>query len=182
MRSDASLAFVPIGTPLSLVAADGVDIASSQIIDLIGSGSGTAPANIIGTRTLFGADMGIGSDRPMIDVVLGTGLVTGNSATLNIALQGAPDTGSGGGYLPGTWQTFAESGEITAAQGTANTRVARLDIEAAFPENVLPRYLRLLFQVPASTHFTAGTCSFAIVTSSRDDQSNMYAAKNFKVA
>jgi hypothetical protein len=43
MRSDALLAFVPIGGNLSLVAGAGVDIPSSQTIDLLGVGVGVAP-------------------------------------------------------------------------------------------------------------------------------------------
>lgn len=136
--------------------------------------------NIIGTPTLFGEDSGIGGNKPMISINIGTALASGNSATLNVAFQGAPDTGVGGGYQPGTWQTFNETGAVTVAQGTAGT-VLRLEWPPAFPANLSPRFLRLLFQVPAATAFTAGTISSAIVTMVRDDQSNRYAARNYSV-
>ena len=178
MRIDALLSFVPIGTPLSLVGSDGVAI-ESNTIDLTGLGVGVLENNIIGTRTVFGTDFGIGDNRPLLDVVVGTGLVTGNSATLTVSLQGAIDDGTGN---PGTWITFLETGQITAAQAPANTRIARMDIEAAFPEGTLPRFLRLQFAPAASTHFTAGTVKFAIVTTVRDDYSVAYAAKNYTVA
>lgn len=182
MRLDSSISFVPLGSPLSLVAAAGVDIASTNIVDILGAGVGVAPPSIIGTASVFGSDMGIGDNRPLLDVVIGTALATGTSATLNVALQGAIDSGSAGGYLPGTWQTFVETGEITAAQGVANARIARFDWPPAFPETLRPRFYRLLFQVPAATLFTAGTIAFALVTMARDDQANKYASKNFAVA
>lgn len=178
MRSDALLAFIPIGAPLSVVGGTGVNF-QSQVIDLMGVGVGIAPPNIIGTRSLFGTDFGIGDDRPLLDIVTGTALATSNSATLNVQLQGAPDTAST--YQPGTWQTFIETGTLTAAQCGATTRIGRFDIPAAFPELTLPRYLRLNFAVPASTNFTAGTIAFAIVTTIRDDYAVASAAKNFTV-
>lgn len=182
MILDSKLNFVTPGSPLSLVGADGVAIPSSITIDILGSGVGTAPANIIGNVTLFGEDVGIGVIRPLIQVNIGTGLTTGNAATLNIAYQGAVDTGVGGGYLPGTWQTFEETGPLTAAQLTAGTVAARLDFAAAFPQFTRVRYLRLLFSPATSTHFTAGTIASAIVTMDRDDPANKNAANNYVVA
>lgn len=183
MRSDALLAFVPLGSALSLVAGTGVSIPSPITFDALGQGVGTAPVNIIGSATVFGTDFGVGDDRPLLNVVIGTALATATSATLNVAFQGAVDPGAGGNYTPTTWQTLVETGPLTAAQCTANTRVARFDWPPAFPETMAaaPRFFRLLFQIPASTNFTAGTCAFALVTTARDDQANRNAARNFAV-
>lgn len=180
MIRDSLLDFVPIGGNLSLVAAAGVNIQSQNTIDILGSGVGTAPMNIIGTTTVFGEDSGVGGIVPNINIVIGTAVTTADGCTLNVAFQGAPDLGVGGGYQPGTWQTFNETGPMTAAQLTAGT-VIRLDWFPAFPPNEQPRYLRLLFQVPAGEDFTAGTIASAIVTMVRDDQSNRYAARNYTV-
>lgn len=180
MIHDNLLDFVPIGTNLSLVAAAGVSVPSSNVIDILGSGVGTAPMNIIGNVTVFGEDSGIGGNVPNINIVIGTAVTTGDACTLNVAFQGAPDLGAGGGYQPGTWQTFNETGPMTAAQLTAGT-VIRLDWFPAFPPNEAPRYLRLLFQGPATLDFTAGTIASAIVTMVRDDWAAKYAAKNFSV-
>ena len=182
MRSDALLAFVPIGGNLSLVAGAGIAIPSTNVIDLLGAGVGVAPPNIIGNVATFGTDMGIGGFRPEINAVVGTGLVTANAATLNAALQAAPDTGAGGGYLPGAWQTLAETGALTAAQLAANTVFMRFPWLPAFPANLQPRFLRLLFSPLAATNFTAGTVAAALVTFVRDDQANKFAAKNFTVS
>ena len=181
MILDASLAFVPLGSPLSLVAGSGVDVASNTI-DLLGAGVGVAPPSIIGNVSLFGAPdaMGVGGVRPELNVVVGTAFVTGSSATLNAALQAAPDTAVT--YQPGTWQTIVETGELTAAQLLANTVIFRCPWLPPFPANLRPRYLRLLFQVPAGTTFTAGTIASAVPTLVRDDQFNKYAAKNFTVS
>jgi hypothetical protein len=182
MLLDALLAFVPLGAPLSLVGGAGISIPSTLTLDLLGQGVGTAPTNIIGTATTFGTDFGIGDDRALLECVVGAALTTADGCTLNVAMQAAPDQGAGGSYQPGAWQTLVETGPLTAAQCPANTRVARFDWPPAFPENLQPRYMRLLFQVPSGLNFTGGTIAWAIPTLTRDDQSNRYAAKNYSVS
>lgn len=186
MRVDALLAFVPINGNLSLVAAAGVDIPSTNVIDFLGLGVGVVAPNadsgypIIGTPTTFGAPdaMGVGGMRPELNVTIGTALATATAATLSVAFQLATDDGTGN---PGTWNTIAQSGEITAAQGVANTTIARFPWLPPFPETLRPRFARLLFQVPAATLFTAGTIASALVTTVRDDWFQKYAAKNYNV-
>lgn len=183
MITDAMLSFVPIGGNLSLIAAAGVDVPSPNTIDLLGNGVGVAPTSIYGNTAVFGSPdaMGVGGIRPELNVTIGTALASGGAATLNVALQAAIDTGLAGGYLPGTWETIVESGEISVAEGTANTVIFRCPWLPPFPANLRPRYLRLLFQVPAGLTFTAGTIASALVTTVRDDQFNKYAAKNYTV-
>lgn len=178
MITDALVNFLPIGTNLAIL---GVDL-PSNIYDILGDGVGVAPTNIIGNRTLFGSDVGIGGVKPQVDVGIGTAFVTANAATLNIAFQGAPDLGVAGNYQPGAWQTLVETGPMTAAQLTAAQVVGRFDFPPAFPANLNARYLRLLFDVATGTAFTAGTIAFAIVTMVRDDQANRFAARNYSVA
>lgn len=182
MRLDSSLAFVPYGAPLSCVGATGASF-PSNVIDLLGSGVGTAPVNIIGNATVFGQDIGVGGvgPQPTLDAVIGTVFATANSATLNVQIQAAVDQGAAGGYQPGTWQTLTETGPIAAANLTAGQVIARFDLPPAFPANLNPRYLRLNFVTPSGTNFTTGTIAFAIPTFVRDDQANKYAAANFKV-
>lgn len=183
MMTDGSLSFVGLNGNLSLVAAAGVDIPSTNTIDLLGNGVGVAPTSIFGTPAVFGSPdaMGVGGARPELNITVGTAFATGNAATLNVQLQGAIDTGAAGGYLPGTWQTVVESGELTAAQLTALTVIFRCPWLPPFPANLRPRFLRLNFAVPAAVNFTAGTIASALVTTVRDDQFNRYAAKNFSV-
>lgn len=186
MISDALLSFVPLGGSLSLVAGAGVNIASPNVIDLLGLGVGVAPSDRIwGTPSVFGAPdaMGVGGDRPELNVSVGTAPTAGaGTPTLNVALQGAIDTGAGGNYQPGTWNTFAESGAIAIANLTANTVIFRCPWLPPFPANLRPRFLRLLFQIPSATNFATGTIASALVVPVRDDQFNKYAAKNYSVA
>jgi hypothetical protein len=182
MLIDSQLSFVPIGGNQTLVAAAGVNIASVNTIDILGQGVGTAPLNIIGTPTVFGSDTGIGTIKPQVEVIIGTAVTTSNSCTLNVAFQAAADQGAAGSYQPSTWNTLIETGAIAVSRLTANAIIARFDWPPAFPANLQPRYLRLLFQVPAATNFTAGTIAAAIVVMSRDDQGNKYAARNYVVA
>jgi hypothetical protein len=187
MRTDSLVMPVPLSAPLSLVAAAGTNIASS-IIDLLGLGVGISPAlagQIIGTtyNQQFGTDFGIGTELVKMDIVIGVGLVTANGCTLNLAMQGAPDTGLTGNWLPGTWQTLVETGPLTAAQCVANTRIARWDWPPSFPETMPPpRYIRLLAQVPAAENFTVGTIAFALGTNGRDDFAQKYAARGYSVS
>ncbi len=177
MLIDSLVSFLPIGSNLSIVAATGVDT-PSNVIDLLGAGVGVAPPNIIGQATVFGTDLGVGGKRPEINVVVGTAFQTSNSATLNVALQAAIDDGT---YNPGTWNTIVETGEIAAASLTAGQIIARFPFLPAFPDNLNPRFVRLLFQVPASTAFTAGTIASATVTMVRDDYAAKFASRNFAV-
>lgn len=182
MLLDAKLAFVPVGAPLSLIAAAGVDVPSTNVIDLIGPGVGQAMANFFGNSALPGqADgMGVGMMRPELVVAIGTALTAGTGTpTLNVQLQGAPDNGAN---LPGTYQTFGASDEITVAQGTANRIIARLPWLPPWPFNNRPRFLRLNFAIPAGTTFATGTIAYAVVSTVRDDPYHLQAAKNYTVA
>lgn len=180
MITDAQLAFVPAGSPLSLVGSAGTSIASTNTIDLAGVGAGNAPPLIWGNTTSFGqASIGIGGFRPELSVTIGTACTTSNSCTLNTALQAAPDNGSN---QPGTWQTLDESGPLTAAQLTAGQVIFRSPWLPPFPMNLRPRFLRLYFQVPASENFTAGTIAAALVVLVRDDWFASQQPRNYAVA
>lgn len=178
MILDASLILVPVQSPLSLVGGAGIGFASA-VIDLLGAGQGVAPPSIIGATALFGNDFGIGHFKPQFNVVVGTACTTANSATLNVAVQLAADTGAGGGYLPGTWNIINESGPITAANLTAGQTLPRLSLTPVFPPNLRPRFLRLLFQVAAATNFTAGSIAHAEIVVHRDDLGNRQMVRNF---
>lgn len=179
MITDAALAFVNIGAPLSLVAAAGVAIPSG-IVDMLGVGVGVAPPSIIGNVSLFGqpAAMGVGA-RPELVVNMGIAAASANAATLKVQFQAAADLGVGGGYQPGPWQTLAETDQLTVAQLAALTEIARFPYLPPFPENLRPRYLRLNFAVLAATNFTAGSIQNALPTLMRDDYFAKNAAKNF---
>jgi hypothetical protein len=182
MELDGLLQFVPLGSPLSLVvgplgAGGGV---ASNIIDLAGAGVGNAPPNIIGNRSVFGTDLGIGRQKTQLLCTTGTAFATANNAAINIQFQGAVDSGVGGGYQPGTWITLVETGYITAANLGAGKTVARFDYPPSFPFGPLPRFLRLFFQLLTNTNFTAGTIAFAMPTTVRDDVN--FGARNYNLA
>lgn len=180
MRSDAALALVPLGSPMSLVGAAGTNLPSPVTLDILGQGVGTAPANIIGNVSTFGADMGIGRYRVQFDVVIGTAAASAGACTLNLAFQGAADLGPAGAYAAGPWQTLEETGPLTIAQLTTGLVIARYDWPPTIP-GLRPRYLRLLAQIPAGLAFTAGTIAYALVVPTRDDQANKIAASNYVV-
>lgn len=178
MILDSLLSLVPIGAPLAITNAS---VASPNTIDLLGSGIGTAPHNIIGNATVFGEDAGVNGHPPKLVVNVGTAFLTGSAATLQVQVQASADAGSPT-YAASSWKTIMETDALTAAQLTANTQIARFDYPpVSFPANLQPRYLRLNFLLATGT-FTAGTISFAGVTVVRDDLANQFAAGNFTVA
>lgn len=187
MIIDALVSFVPIGGNLSLVAGAGVTIPSQSIIDLLGQGVGTAPANIIGTRTTFGTDQGVGGKRPELNVVVGTAVTAAAGTTLKAALQAAADQGAAGNYQPSTWKDVVSQDNIALADLVAGAVIFRTPFLPTMPPGLMPRYLRLLFSpsinnITPSGNFTAGTIASAVVTMARDDQANKYAGRNFAVA
>ncbi len=175
MFNDALVNFVPLGSNLPILAA----AVPSNVFDALGTGVGTAPQVIIGNRTLFGTDLGIGGPKPQLQVNTNVAFATSASATLAIAFQGAPDTGVGGGYVPTTWTTIVDQPGLTIAELAANSVVFRMDWPAALPANLNARFFRLLFTPSAA--YTAGSIGSATVTMGRDDQANKYATKNFTV-
>jgi hypothetical protein len=191
MIFDAVVSFVPLNAPLSLVGGSGVVIPSTNVVDLLGQGVGTAPANIIGTKTVFGTDMGVGGKRPELNVTVGVGLTGSVGQQLKVALQGAVDQGVAGNYQPGTWVDIVSQDGIALANvsggAKAGSVIFRCPWIPTFPPGLQPRYLRLLFSPMTVTalpsgDFTAGTIASALVTMVRDDWAAAYAAKNFTVA
>lgn len=179
MITDTKLSFILPTAPVSLVGI--TSVRSPLIIDLMGVGVGLAPPNIIGNANIFATDPGVTDHPPQIDVSVGTAATTGTAATLNVQFQGAPDTGAGGGYQPGTWTTIAETGPIAVGVLASGAIIARFPF-MPFPITPLPRYLSLNFVVAAGTSFTAGSIAFAIITWVRDDNANKYATNNYVVA
>lgn len=178
MLNDSLVSFVPYGSPQSLAQVVG-SYPSTNTYDILGSGVGTPPANIIGNPAsgLFGQDPGIGSHRPEINVTVGTAFVSAGGGTVNVQLQYSEDTAVT--YQPASWKTVAETGAIAVANLTEGAIIARFPFLPAAPVGLRPRYVRLNFVVATAT-ITAGTIASALVTTYRDDQANKYAAENFQ--
>jgi hypothetical protein len=180
----------PSGPAQSMVAAAGVAVVFNNIIDLLGYGVGQAPAaSIIGNALggVWGQDDGLSLWKLDIQINVGTAFATSNAATADFYLEGAPDTGTAGGYQPGTWEAFATTGPKAAAELVAATPaglgVFRMAWPPAPPLTLRPRFMRMRMVVPTGTNFTAGTISGAFMVPGRDDlQSAMRAASNYIVA
>ena len=175
MFLDSAVNFVPVGSNLPILAA----AVPSQVYDALGQGVGTAPANIIGNRTIFSTDLGIGQPRPQLQVNTNVAFATSAGALLNIAFQAAADLGVGGGYQPGAWTNLLNQDGLTIAELAALSVVFRMDWPPALPANLSARYFSILFTPTAA--YTAGSIGSAVVTMGRDDQANKFATKNFTV-
>lgn len=154
----------------SLAIAAGTQ-ASANVIDF-GLGTTTNPAipslaNGGGVR-----DMGIGDDPALkLLVQVATAFTSGGAGTLSVALQGAPDNGSG---APGAWTTWWTSPVYALATLAAGARLMNIDFPRPPAGAAVPRFVRLLYTVAGAT-MTAGAVSAYIVLD-RDDA--MYNSTN----
>lgn len=141
--------------------ATDTDTPSTTVIDL--TGNPTAGMNI-GIQTRFMADMGNaeGVGMPKLVAYVGTAFVTAGSATLNVKFQGSTDNT--------TFTTYMETGPIAAALLTAGRKIASFDWPPVPDGVALPRYVRLLYGLPGSQTFSAGTIAIAGVVLQKDSQ------------
>lgn len=144
----------------SLAIAAGTQASANTLDYGISSGIPTS-ANGGGAR-----DMGVGDDPALKFVVqVGTTFTSAGAATLSVAIQGAPDNGSG---APGAFTTWWVSPAYALATLNAGSRLLDMDFPRPPDGIAVPRYVRLLYTVAAAT-FTAGTISGYVVLD-RDDQ------------
>lgn len=136
---------------------------STNVIDLHMAGIPVL-ANGQGAR-----DMGIGDDPALKLLVLVTTTFTGLTS-LQVALQGATDDGTGN---PAAFSTWWLSPAYAAASLTAGARLYDMDMPRPPAGIAVPRFLRLNFTIAGTG--TGGTLKAWIVLD-RDDQ--MYNATN----
>jgi hypothetical protein len=151
----------------ALVNPNGTTQASTNIIDLHNNvaGVGGIPvlANLQGAR-----DIGIGDDPAMKILVIVTTVYSGGTS-LSVALQGAPDNGSG---APGSFATWYVTPVYTTAQLVAGARLMDMDMPRPPAAVGIPRFLRLLY---TSVGAVSGNITAGLVLD-RDDQ--VYSSTN----
>jgi len=153
MILDGLLVFDP--NPTSVAIAAGTQ-ASTNVIDLAASGQIPVLANLQGAR-----DMGIGDNPALkLNVRVVTGFTSAGAGTLSVALQGAPDNGSGAPGSFATWYVSPVYALATLAVIGAN--LLPMDMPRPPSGIGIPRFLRLLYTVATAT-MTAGSVSAQIV-------------------
>lgn len=143
--------------------------AGTAVFDVCGVGSGTVPPMITGVNGSTGAAVGVGFDIgagdgfaiPEVFWNVPTAFVSAGSATMQIALQAAPDNGSGSA---GTYVTLVETEALTPAQLAANAsgQFQVPPVGANWVGEAMPRFYRLNFIVATST-FSAGNITAELV-------------------
>lgn len=108
-------------------------------------------------------DLGIGDD-PALKILVQVGTTFTAGTSLQVALQGAPDDGTG---VPGTWTTYASGAVVAEAALLAGRRLLQIDLPRPPSGAAIPRFLRLSY-ITVGTH-TAGTVYGSIVLD-RDDR------------
>src|SRR5712691_2124677 len=108
---------------------------STNIIDLHMAGIPVLAASQ-GAR-----DIGVG-DRPSLKIhaLVKTTFASAGAATLQLALQGAPDNGAGS---PGTWSNFALTQAYALATLVAGARLMDIDMPRPPAGVPFPRFLRM---------------------------------------
>ena len=154
----------------SLAIAAGTQ-ASTNVIDF-GLGTSTNPAIPSNANGGGARDMGIGDDPALkLLVQVSTTFTSGGAGTLSVAIQGAPDNGSG---APGSYTTWWTSPVYALATLVAGARLLNMDFPRPPAGVAVPRFVRLLYTVGTAT-MTAGAVSAYLVLD-RDDQ--MYSSTN----
>lgn len=154
MILDQFLMFDPPSAPASLAQVTGT-YNSGNVIDLHMAGIPTL-ANLQGAR-----DIGVG-DNPALKMLVqvSTAFTSGGAATLQIALQGATDDGTGAPASYTTWWTSPAYALATiAVQGA---RLYDMDMPRPPAGIAIPRFLRLNYIIGGATT-TAGKCISGIV-------------------
>lgn len=154
----------------SLAIAAGTQ-ASTNVIDF-GLGTSANPAIPSNANGGGARDMGIGDDPTLkLLVQVSTTFTSGGAGTLSVAIQGAPDNGSG---APGSYTTWWTSPVYALATLVAGARLLNMDFPRPPAGVAVPRFVRLLYTVAGAT-MTAGAVSAYLVLD-RDDQ--MYNSTN----
>lgn len=160
MILDKLLGFDPIDNPRNLIQVAGT-YASNNVLDWGNLGLPSTSSTILGVGQV--RDMGIGDDPALkLLVQVGTAFLGGTS--LQVAVQGAIDDGTGN---PSTFNTWYTSPAIALASLVAGGRLLNMDFPRPPQGIAIPRYVRLAY-ITLGT-FTAGTVISYLVLD-RDDQ------------
>jgi hypothetical protein len=116
-------------------------------------------------------DMGIGDDPALTLLVQVTTAMVGVGATLQVALQGAPDNGSG---APGAFTTWWQSPAYAVGVLGAGARLYDMDMPRPPAGIPVPRFLRMSYAI-AGAAGTAGTIQSMIVLDRMDQMYNVNA-------
>lgn len=152
-------AFQQFDSASSLAIAVGTQ-ASANVLDYGITSGIPSSANGGGAR-----DMGIGDDPSLkLFVEVTTTFTSGGAGTLSVAIQGAPDNGSG---APGAFTTWWVSPAYALATLNQGSRLLDMDFPRPPDGVAIPRYVRLLYTVAGAT-MTAGTVAAYVVLDRED--------------
>lgn len=130
---------------------------ATNLYDVTGAGSGTAPTMIGGNSGVIGMDIGAGEGIavPYLVMVVTTAFVSAGGATMQVTLQAAPDNGSN---VAGSYTVLYTSAVFTVANlALGETLVVPVPPRALSgqPGEALPRFYQVVYTVATST-FSAG--------------------------
>lgn len=149
--------FTDISIQFSSAQAITVTANATNLYDVTGAGSGTAPTMIGGNAGVIGMDIGAGEGVavPYLVMVVTTAFVSAGGATMQVTLQSAPDNGSN---VAGTYTVLYTSAVFTVANlALGETLVVPVPPRplSGQPGTALPRFYQVVYTVATST-FSAG--------------------------
>lgn len=150
-----SLLLFSSGQDLFTPAAGAIN--STNVIDLGVTSGIPSSANGGGAR-----DMGVG-DNPSLKVMIQAITAFTGGTSLAVAVQGAPDNGSG---AEGSYTTMASIPAVLTASLTAGQVIGNISVPRPVPGQAMPRYLKLVYTTVGD--FTTGTVTAALVIDRQD--------------
>lgn len=159
MIIDNLLCFDPPNAPINLAQVVGT-YPSTNVLDLHSATMIPVLANLQGAR-----DIGAAATKLEMIVQVITTFASGGAGTLQVALQGATDNGSG---APSTFNNWWLSPAYALATLNAGSRLYELNMPRPPDGIAIPRFLRMSYIIAGAT-MTAGTVFSAIILD-RPDQ------------
>ena len=165
MILDSLLLFtgLPTATTIGLVVGN-TDHTDSPISGATGVSSNVIDLHLTGIPVLASGagarDMGIGDDPSLKMLVQVMASFSGSASTFTLALQGAPDNGSG---APGTFVDWWRSPAYSQATLVVGARLYDMDLPRPPALIGIPRFLRLGYNISGTTSYAAGSILGTIV-------------------
>jgi len=132
--------------------------------------STAASTNIVDFTVPNGVDMGIGEHSLRFAIYCTAAFTTGNSATLQVQVQAAPNSSGS----PGTYITMTETDALAASVLIINAKIP-IDLTHRATGQALYRFIRLNYVVGTGT-FSAGSITAFLVNDRDDNPVGQYAS------
>lgn len=131
--------------------------------------STAASTNIVDLTVVNGVDLGIGLIPLRFAIYCTTAFTTGSAATLQVQVQGAPDSAGS----PGSYTTITETDALAVSVLVINAKIP-IDLTHRATGMAVYRFLRLNYVIGTGT-MTAGSLTSYLTIDRQDNPIDQYA-------